>query len=74
MIAETGSVEDASRPRRKGNWHRNALASIKRDFRYLKAFVYLDIKWDGFDWRLSSSPSSLDGFRALARDPYFNTR
>jgi Glycosyl hydrolase family 26 len=74
MIAETGSVEDASRPQRKANWHRNALASIKRNFRHLKAFIYMDLKLDGFDWRLNSSPSSLDGFRALARDRYFNTR
>lgn len=74
MIAETGSVEDASRPRRKGNWHRNALESIKRDFRYLKAFIYLDHKADGFDWRLNTSRSSLNGFRTFARDPHFNTR
>jgi hypothetical protein len=77
MIGETGSVEDPSMPGRKGRWHLNALASIKNDFPHLKAFIYSDFDTggsEGTNWRLDTSQSSLDGFRTLARDPYFNTR
>jgi Glycosyl hydrolase family 26/Bacterial Ig domain len=77
MIAETGSVEDPSMPGRKGQWFLNALASIKNDFPHLKAFMYSDFDTsasDGENWRLDTSQSSLEDFRTLARDPYFNTR
>jgi hypothetical protein len=77
MVAETGSVEDPNVHGRKGEWHRNALASIKKDFAYLKAFVYFDLDMSangGVNWRLDTSQSSLDGFRTLAEDAYFNTR
>jgi Glycosyl hydrolase family 26 len=76
-VFETGSVEDAFKPGRKGQWHLNALASIKNEFPYLKAFVYSDFDTSssgGPNWRLDTSQSSLDGFSTLARDPYFNTR
>jgi hypothetical protein len=29
---------------------------------------------EGVNWRVDTSQSSLDGFTALARDAYFNTR
>lgn len=76
-VFETGSVEDASQPGRKGQWHLNALASIKNAFPYLKALVYTDLDMSASgepNWRLDTSQSSLDGFTTLARDPYFNTR
>jgi hypothetical protein len=77
MVAETGTVEDPSTPGRKGQWHRNARDAIKARFLNLKAFVYFDVDLttsQGVNWRLDTSQSSLDGFRDLARDPYFNTR
>lgn len=64
MIAETGSVED--RHGRKGQWFRNARDAIRTSMPGLRAFVYFDISFDA-DWRLSTSPSSLAGFGALAR-------
>jgi beta-mannanase len=76
-VFETGSVEDALQPGRKGKWHQNALASIKQDLPYLKALVYTDLDMSasgGPNWRLDTSDSSLDGFTSLARDPHFNTR
>jgi hypothetical protein len=76
-VFETGSLEDASEPGRKGEWHVNALASIKQDFPYLKALVYTDLDLSsngGPNWRLDTSQSSLDAFTTLARDSYFNTR
>lgn len=76
-VFETGSVEDASQPGRKGQWHLRALASLKNDFPYLKAFLYFDVDMSasgGPNWRLDTSQSSLDGFRTLAQDSHFNTR
>jgi len=76
-VFETGSLEDSSQPGRKGQWHLNALASIKQDLPYLKALVYTDLDLSsngGPNWRLDTSQSSLEGFTTLARDPYFNTR
>ena len=76
-VFETGSLEDPSQPDRKGQWHVNALASIKQNFPYLKALVYTDLDLSsngGPNWRLDTSQSSLDGFTTLARDSYFRTR
>ena len=76
-VFETCSLEGSSQPGRKGQWHLNALASIKQDLPYLKALVYTDLDLSsngGPNWRLDTSQSSLEGFTTLARDPYFNTR
>jgi hypothetical protein len=74
MVGETGSVEGTTG--QKGQWFVNTRDYVKAYMSGLLAFVYFDV----FDadknrnWRLDTSASSLDGFRALARDPYFNTR
>jgi beta-mannanase len=79
MVAETGSVEDPSVPGRKGTWFRKARDRIKANFPGLKAFVYFDQNPSAFEgctcnWRIDTSRSSLQGFRALGRDLYFRTR
>jgi hypothetical protein len=77
MVAETGSVEDAATPGRKGEWFRNARDAIKARFPGLMAFVYFDqdlTTGEGVNWSLETSPSALDGFRDLAQDAYFRTR
>jgi hypothetical protein len=79
MVAETGSVEDTARPGRKGRWFRRARDAIKARFRGLMALVYFDQNPSSTEgcrcnWRIDSSRSSLNGFRALARDAYFRTR
>jgi Glycosyl hydrolase family 26 len=79
MVAETGSVEDAARLRRKGRWFRYARDAIKARFRGLRALVYFDQNTSSTEgcrcnWRIDSSRASLRGFRALARDLYFRTR
>lgn len=77
MVAETGSVEDAATPGRKGQWFRNARDAIKARFPGLMALVYFDqdlTTGEGVNWSLETSPSALDGFRDLAQDAYFRTR
>jgi glycosyl hydrolase family 26 len=77
MVAETGSVEDSYTWGRKGDWMKNALSSIKTDFPGLRAFLYFDCNvttTEGVNWRVDTTQPSMDGFKVLAQDPYFNTR
>jgi hypothetical protein len=49
---------------------------IKSDFPNLRGLIYFDLDMTataGVNWRLDTSQASLDGFRALAQDAYFNT-
>jgi hypothetical protein len=77
MVAETGTMEDPNTAGRKGQWMTAMRDSVKSDFPDLYAIVYMDIDYSatgGPDWALNTSASSLDGFKALATDPYFITR
>jgi hypothetical protein len=77
MVAETGSVEDTATPGRKGQWLRNAAAKIPADVSNVRGLTYSDFDataTENVNWRLDTSQSSLDGFRTLALDPFFNTR
>lgn len=78
ITAETATVED-SIPGRKGQWSRNARDEIRARLVDLRAITYFDVDTRGHEaagqnWRLDTSQSSLDGFRDLAADPFFNTR
>jgi hypothetical protein len=51
--------------------------AIKSEFPGLRMLLCSDFdltKTEGVNWRVDTSRSSLDGFTALARDAYFNTR
>jgi hypothetical protein len=74
MFTEIGSVEDPSMPGRKGNWFRNLGSTMKKALAYGRGVVYFDHSTTHYDWRIDTSQSSLNGFRDLAQDPYFNTR
>jgi Glycosyl hydrolase family 26/RTX calcium-binding nonapeptide repeat (4 copies) len=77
LVAETGTIEDLSTPGRKGQWMRNMRDAIKNEFPGLRMLLYSDFDLttaEGVNWRVDTSQSSLDGFTALARDAYFNTR
>ena len=77
MVAETGSVEDTTSPGRKGQWLRNAGATIPIDVSNVRGLTYFDVDvaaTENVNWRLDTSQPSLDGFRSLALDPFFNTR
>jgi hypothetical protein len=75
MVAEWGSVEDATTPGRKGQWFRNFEAKLSQ-FPNIRALTYFDVDLtdvEHVNWRLDTSQSSLDGFRELALDPALNT-
>jgi hypothetical protein len=74
MLAEYGSAEHQSDPFAKGQWFRDALASLKAGaFPNLKALVYFDSAKTGeCDWRVDTTSHSLDGYRDMASDPYLN--
>jgi hypothetical protein len=68
MVAETSSCEQGGD---KGQWIAAASSSIKSQFPSVKAFVWFDSNRN-CDWRVDSSQSSLDAYRAMGADPYFN--
>jgi endoglucanase len=75
MIAETGTEEDYV-PGRKGDWVKNAAHTIKNQMSDIKAFVYFDSKRTDFggttyDWRMDTSPGSMNAFATMGRDPHF---
>lgn len=72
MVAETGSVEDPNTPGRKGQWMTDMGNYAKTYMPGLYAIVYFDLSYNGADWNLDTSTSSLDGFKAFANDSYFN--
>jgi Glycosyl hydrolase family 26 len=68
MVAETGSCDG---PGDKGTWIDNARAAVEQRMGNVRAFVWFDQR-KACDWRVTSSPSALAGFRRMAADPYFN--
>ena len=75
MIAETGTEEDTV-PGRKAQWIRDAMNTMKTDYTNIKAFVYFDARATDFfntyyDWRIDTSTTSLQAFRAMGQDPHF---
>jgi beta-mannanase len=74
MVAEFGSVEDPAVPGRKAQWLADALATV-RDWDNVRAILYFDarvIEPVSCDWRIGTSPASVDGFRRMAADPHLN--
>jgi Glycosyl hydrolase family 26 len=74
LVGETGTVEDLSDPKRKGNWFRDARTFIKSSMPGARGLVYFDIAYTDGDWRIATTQASLAGLRELVSDPYFNTR
>jgi beta-mannanase len=73
MLSEYGSRESDVDPLAKGQWFKDELAAMKAGtFPNLKALLYFDSHPTECDWRVDTSPASLDGFRQLANDPYLN--
>jgi hypothetical protein len=69
MIVETGAQEDPATAGRKGDWYRDMLATAKQ-WPDLKAIIYFDSN-KIYPWWIDSSPTSIDGYRAVANDPWF---
>jgi beta-mannanase len=70
MIAEVGSAEQGGS---KAAWVTDAEATIKK-LPAFHAWIHQQYTDGTCDWRIDSSASALQAYRALAADPYFNTR
>ncbi len=73
MVGETGLMEGAVGA--KAQWFVDAASVIKTSYPNLAAFLYFDgdlTSVGEWDWRLSSSASSLNAWIAMGNDPYFN--
>jgi beta-mannanase len=69
MVGEFGVQE--RNPGEKARWITEARESIKTDFPLMRAIVYFSSNKD-YDWRITTSDSSVEAFRQLVHDPYFN--
>jgi hypothetical protein len=72
IAAEYGVQEDPGTPGRKGQWFRDAVATA-RAWPSLKAVIYFDVD-KRFNWVTDTSPSSMEGYAAMANDPWFQQR
>jgi hypothetical protein len=68
IIPETASAEVGGD---KAAWIRDMHERLKTDFTAIKALVWFDIDKET-DWRVASSPATLEAYKAMAHDPYFN--
>jgi hypothetical protein len=79
VVGETGTPEDTAVAGRKGAWLRNAGSFVRDKMPNVKGFLYFDVdvskvEHPTYNWRIDTSASAHDGFRAIARMPHFNTR
>lgn len=76
MIAENGVQEDPAVPGRKATWLRDERAQMKTAFPMVQAILYFDtqIVKGGitYEWRIRSTTSSLNAFKEMGADPYFD--
>ena len=81
VVGETGTVYDENHPSLKGQWFRNVVPAAKR-MEYLRGIMFFDtdaspVEAPRNNWRVDhprSNPSVYEGYIAMARDPWFNTR
>ena len=78
LIGEFGVLERA--PGQKAAWFSQADNQLRTQLPAIRAIVYFDsyrknvVFGKYFDWKVTSSPSSLSAFRDFANDPYFSAR
>jgi hypothetical protein len=75
MLSEWGSVEDPNQSNRKAQWFEQASADLQSQFSAVRAVIYFDEqKFEQgtvHDWRIDTSASALDAFRATAHERWF---
>ena len=72
MIPEFGTVEHPSNPSRKPEWINAFRSTIKNSYTKVHLIAYLDTAGaKGCNWRLDSSAQTLDAWRQMGQDPYF---
>lgn len=76
MVAEFGVLEGS--PGEKAAWFGEAGRTLRAEFPAIRAVVYFNSDHlnfgQKFNWRVTTSTSSLAAFRALANLPYFSAR
>ncbi len=73
MIGEFASTEGNSfDPRDKPEWIMQAFARMKEAYPEIAAFYWFNKLKEG-DWRVDSSPDSLEEFQSAMLDPYFTS-
>ncbi len=71
VLAEWGVAESAANPAGKAAFFRSVVAEAKK-YPRIKSMLYFDsAKSHIGDTRISSTPTSLAGYRDMAADPYF---
>lgn len=81
VVGETGTVYDPNHPTKKPAWYRKIVPAAKR-MEYLTGVAFFDadasaVDGPKADFRVDhprSVPKTYDGFKAMARHPYFNPR
>jgi hypothetical protein len=68
MLPETSSAEVGGN---KAEWILDMQSALKTNYTAIKAVVWFDINKET-DWRVASSPATLQAYKAVAADPYFN--
>ncbi|RYZ64718.1 MAG: hypothetical protein EOP08_08415 [Proteobacteria bacterium] len=68
MIPEIGSAEVGGS---KAAWVRDMHQQLKGNYSLVRAVVWFHINKET-DWRINSSPSTLEAFKEMANDPWFN--
>jgi Glycosyl hydrolase family 26 len=78
LVGEFGAVERA--PGQKAAWFSEAARQLRTQLPAIRAIIYFNSYRKNtvfdkyFNWKVTSSPSSLSAFRAFVNDPYFNAR
>jgi len=68
ILPETASTELGGS---KAEWIREMHQALTTDYTAIKAVVWFDINKET-DWRVASSSATLEAYKAMAHDPYFN--
>lgn len=75
IIGESGVAEAADDPQGKAAWLRDIAPTLQEELPEIDAFIYFDKDFRSFghpDWRLDTSPESLDAWTDMAQHPWFN--
>jgi hypothetical protein len=68
LIGEMASAEVDGN---KAEWIDAIIPTLRRKYPMIKGLVWFDVNKER-DWRINSSPATLEAFARAARDPYFN--
>jgi hypothetical protein len=70
MIAEFGTGEFEHEGWSKADWIRDAFHKMKTEYPRVKIFTWFNINKE-LDWRVNSSPETLEAFQSVMDDPYY---